>query len=159
MAIRGFFGQYRWLSNFYHVPINYEGILYPTVEHAYQAAKTLDTETREFISKIDTPGKAKQFGKALTLRSDWANVRLPIMGELLRIKFYHPSLAQRLLSTDNQELIEENYWGDVFWGVCNNKGENNLGELIMQIREDLWRHYHGQTDQANAGKTGTPPNR
>jgi len=50
-TINTFRGKYRFLSNFYYAEVNYEGIRYPTVEHAYQAAKTLSTDIRG--GKID----------------------------------------------------------------------------------------------------------
>ena len=37
--IKGFFGGYRWLSNFHVCDVMFEGDLYPSSENAYQAAK------------------------------------------------------------------------------------------------------------------------
>jgi len=67
-TINTFRGKYRFLSNFYYAEVNYEGIRYPTVEHAYQAAKTLSTDIRLKISKTDTPGAAKHLGRKGLLR-------------------------------------------------------------------------------------------
>jgi len=49
--INEFQGQYRFLSNFWFLPngIEYEGKIYKTVEHAYQAAKFTDKKIREEI--------------------------------------------------------------------------------------------------------------
>lgn len=44
--ISEFKGESRFLSNFFAVPIMYEGVEYPSVEHAFQAAKSLDPEER-----------------------------------------------------------------------------------------------------------------
>ena len=34
----------------------------------------------------------------------------------------------------NEELVEGNYWGDTFWGICNGEGTNWLGILLMAER-------------------------
>lgn len=115
--INTFKGEYRWLSNFWPVAIPYEGILYTSVENAYQAAKTLDQTDREKISLLPA-NKAKSYGKKLKIREDWDNVKLSIMRELVTIKFTtDPNLKKLLMDTHPQPLIEGNTWGDVFWGV------------------------------------------
>lgn len=134
--------EFRWphefLSNFYFWPVRYEGILYPTSEHAYQAAKTRDPNVRLRISLLPTPGASKKAGKALDLRSDWEDVKVMVMADILRLKFAPGSyMAFLLLSTGDEHLVEGNYWHDTFWGVCNGRGQNHLGKLLMQIRAEL----------------------
>lgn len=146
MKIDSFSGKYRFLSNFYRCYIEYEGITYPSVEHAYQAAKTLSKNERSRIAAMSTPGEAKRAGRQVKLRADWEQVKVAIMLELLRKKFdpdalgaYAPNetKAAALLATGDAELIEGNTWGDRFWGVCGGVGENMLGKLLMQVREEL----------------------
>lgn len=142
MTISGFNGADRYLSNFYPVAIEYEGMLYRTVEHAYQAAKTIDLEERGYIQRAATPARAKSLGSKVPLRPDWLEIRNSIMKELLKQKFAVPSLRRLLLSTQGQELIEANYWHDIYWGRCQcvnhaGRGENNLGRLLMEVREEL----------------------
>jgi len=137
-VIGQFTGEYRWLSNFWLQPVEYEGTLYPSVEHAYQAAKSFDIETRERFQDIMLkPGEAKRLGRRVNIRSDWEQVKLQVMLELLRKKFSDPGLKAKLLATAGQQLIEGNHWNDTFWGVCNGKGQNQLGRLIMQVRAEL----------------------
>lgn len=145
-AIDHFSGQYRFLSNFW--PCR-PGILlhrkfcgddncyYPTVEHAYQASKTLDSIHRDEIFRAVTAGLAKALGKRLRLRSDWDHIKIPIMSDYLRQKFRRDPLRKSLLDTKDRELIEGNHWGDEFWGVCNGKGLNHLGQLLMIVRREL----------------------
>ncbi len=137
MAIRRFTGEYRFLSNFFPCRITYEGITYPSTEHAYQAAKTLSQkERRRFVDM--TAGEAKREGRKLQMRSDWEEVKLQVMEDVLCLKFFgNKSLAAQLLATGDQELIEGNAWGDTFWGVCNGIGENHLGKLLMKVRNLL----------------------
>ena len=137
-----FRGRYRFLSNFYTSRIVLGAKEYPTVEHAYQAWKTLDPEWFERIRTAGTPGKAKRLGRQAPRRQDWESVKVEVMRMLLRIKFARGTpLAERLLATVDkgidEQLIEENTWDDTFWGVCEGIGANRLGELLMEIREDL----------------------
>jgi ribA/ribD-fused uncharacterized protein len=140
-SIASFKGKYRFLSNFYDAPTWYEGVLYPTSEHAFQAAKTLDPEERERIRKLETPGKAKRAGRALKLRDDWEDVKLRVMYEVCLAKFLREPLRSKLLDTGDAELIEGNYWHDTFWGACVcedcPEGRNELGKTLMVVRKDL----------------------
>ena len=135
--INSFSGGYSFLSNFYPCKIEYDGVTYPTSEHAFQASKTHDIDERRAIARVSGAGRAKKMGRKLKLRNDWENVRIGIMGQILRIKFSDPDLRRRLLETDSEELIEGNTWGDQFWGVCDDVGENNLGKLLMKIRGEI----------------------
>jgi ribA/ribD-fused uncharacterized protein len=118
--------------------VEFEGITYPTVEHAYQSAKTTDMNERRRIAGIKEPGEAKKAGRALKYRADWDEVKFKVMEECLRYKFtQHPELGEKLLATEDAELIEGNTWGDTIWGVSNGVGENRLGKLLMQIRQEL----------------------
>lgn len=137
MAVKEFQNQYRFLSNFYPCTIMYEGIEYPTTEHAYQAAKTLDVERRMYISQLQTPGETKRAGKNVMLRRDWDEVKLQVMYDICKLKFSKPNFIEKLKSTGNQELVEGNKWNDTFWGRCNGKGQNNLGKILMRIRKEI----------------------
>jgi N-glycosidase YbiA len=137
MAITEFQGEYRFLSNFWAAEVYYDSEFYPTVEHAYQAAKTLDKQERLAVLRCRTPGEAKRMSKTLTLRTDWQKVNLGIMEDLVRQKFSIGILRSQLRKTGDQELIEGNTWGDTFWGVCNGKGENHLGKILMKVRAEI----------------------
>jgi len=136
--IRSFFGDYRFLSNFWLVNIEYEGLTYPTVEHAYQASKTDDRQLREKIRDSKSPGAAKRLGRTIHITENWHRRRFPIMIILVRQKFLqNKSLGKALFDTKNERLIEGNNWGDEYWGVCSGRGQNNLGKILMNIREEL----------------------
>jgi len=136
--IESFTGEYYFLSNFYPSPIKCEGITYPAVEHAFQAAKTLDKSKRKEFLHIK-PGEAKRKGKRLKpLRDGWDKIRFGIMEEMLRLKFTkHESLKEKLLATGDEELVEGNDWNDRVWGKVDGVGENHLGRLLMKIRAEL----------------------
>ena len=136
-VIDSFFGDYRFLSNFWKVDVYYEGLIYPSVEHAYQAAKTLERKERLVFTQIPNCAQAKKFGRNLTLRHDWDEVKLKVMKELLDEKFSFDDLAWKLLATGDAELIEGNDWNDTYWGVCKGIGENHLGKLLMEKRAEL----------------------
>lgn len=143
-----FTGDYEFLSNFYNLPkdIEYEGQKYSSTEHAFQAAKTLSHKDRKpfTISGGINAGTAKRMGRKISLRSDWEKVKISIMRDVLRLKFAIPELRTKLLATGNHSLVEGNTWGDRIWGVCKGKGQNLLGKLLMEIREEI-RKEHGFT--------------
>lgn len=137
MAIEDFSGEMRWLSNFHPVNVMFDGKKYPSVEHAYQAAKTLEEAERTKIRNLNKASLAKSAGKKVTMRPDWEKVKLGIMEDLVRQKFKNPDLKEALLKTGDEKLIEGNWWGDTFWGVCKGKGQNHLGKILMRVRKEL----------------------
>jgi len=109
---------------------------YPSVEHAYQAAKCVWLRDAVAIRQCESAGMAKRLGKQVELRPNWPAIKLEIMADLLWQKFVlNPELRARLLATGDRELIEGNTWGDTYWGKCNQVGENHLGRLIMRLRD------------------------
>lgn len=136
-VISGFFGEYRFLSNFWDANIMILGISYKNVEAAYQASKTTDMHLRKQFSNLD-PKAAKKKGRLIPLRASWGDVlKVECMELCLRAKFNIPALRSRLISTAPLELIETNSWRDEFWGVCNGKGRNIMGKLLMGLRDEL----------------------
>lgn len=135
--INKFTGPNRWLSNFYPCQVSYEGLVYPTVEHAFQAAKTLDQSVRISIATLGDPASAKHIGRKLPLREDWEEIKIDVMRTLLRRKFSQQFFKVLLLGTKDTPLEEGNHWGDKFWGTVNGTGQNQLGKLLMEIREEL----------------------
>lgn len=134
VIIGKFDGEWDFLSNFYEHPVLFKGILYPSSEHAYQAAKAQSEELHEKIRRAKSPGMAKRLGQNVRTSSDWDNRRLPTMRAILDAKFEDPELRGKLMATGEATLIEGNDWGDTFWGVCGGKGKNHLGNLLMELR-------------------------
>lgn len=130
-------GEHGYCSNFWRAPIEVNGKVYPTTEHYFQASKTLIPEEHERIRILDTPGKAKFAGRHVTLRRGWEGIKENVMLEGLRAKFtQHTILREKLLSTGNARLHEDNPW-DKYWGYSKGKGLDRLGKLLMQVREEL----------------------
>ena len=143
VTIKTFAGAHAFLSNFWPSPINYEGIEYPTVEHAFQAAKTKDIEIRQTIAKAKTAGAAKRAGGKRGILKDfdqvyWEANKNQIMLDICRVKFSFPGLRDWLEATKDAALEEGNNWNDTYWGVSlkTGKGQNNLGLILMRIREE-----------------------
>jgi ribA/ribD-fused uncharacterized protein len=133
--IRNFWGRYAFLSNFFVEPDGTH------VEGEFQAAKAEHQTDAEWVLEAKTPKEAKQRGRSVVLRSDWEKVKIEVMLHFVRKKFRdHPSLASALKATGDAELIEGNHWGDTFWGVCKGQGQNHLGKILMQVRNELKVH-------------------
>jgi ribA/ribD-fused uncharacterized protein len=145
--IKGFFGEYRFLSNFWPARVFLDGEEYFSVENAYQAAK-YKKETRGYFKTCSAPEAKKispdNFEYNYT-EEEWSDVKLQIMYDLLVQKFdetLNPELYQKLKETGDRYLEETNWWEDIYWGVYKSEaredgvGENNLGQLIMRVREN-----------------------
>lgn len=142
--------QYRFLSNFYKVDVLYRGIVYPSCEHAYMSAKS-DEEVeidgvkynwKDFCrNPKNTPSKVKGESRFLILSDKWESIKNLVMEECLIDKFSREPLRSMLLATGTQNIQEGNWHGDIYWGVDlrvnPNIGENHLGRLLMQIRDEI----------------------
>lgn len=141
--ITKFEGRYSFLSNFYAAQTLYEGILYPTSEAAYQAAKTINSDDRLKILSACTPDDAKHLGRHIQIRPDWEEVKDDVMYEIIKNKFKNRGLADKLLKTGDELLCEGNYWHDNYWGACECPKcrllprRNQLGKTLMKVREEL----------------------
>lgn len=137
-VINGFSGAYAFLSNFYPAPVIWTisgtTIVVPTTEHAFQGMKTLDMAARVWVFQAPDPGNAKLRGRQVPLRPDWEQIKKKIMFDCVFQKFGHADLARQLIATGNATLIEENSWGDTYWGCVNGRGHNYLGQILMSVR-------------------------
>jgi ribA/ribD-fused uncharacterized protein len=132
-----FRGEYAFLSNFYPCIIEINGYKFKSSEAAYQAAKSEDPIDWARFQHYDASTSKKQGGE-LKLRPDWDEIKLDVMRQILVVKFVdNRELLMALLATRPHELVEGNWWGDRFWGVCSGQGQNQLGKLLMELRERL----------------------
>lgn len=133
--INNFRGDYFFLSNFYEAPVVYNGYTFTNNEAAFQSQKC-PSQMRSF-EKLD-PSSAKRKGRHVALRPDWEYVKIGIMRDIVELKFtQNPQLRVKLLSTENAHLEEGNNWGDKIWGTVNGVGLNHLGNILMNVREQM----------------------
>lgn len=141
---KAFTGALAFLSNFFLCTIMYDGMKFTSNEAFFQAMKTQNKTVRKQFEGI-SPAAAKKLGRTIKLRPDWESIKLQVMEHGLRKKFdpaTNIDLVIALVNTGNDELVESNYWHDNYWGSCTcskcgNKGQNNLGKLLMKIRAGL----------------------
>lgn len=126
-------------NNFSAHAVEFRGELYPTAEHAYQAAKCTDPQGKEEIRNARSPLLAKSLanGKYRPTRDpDWDGKKLAIVAEILRAKLAQHAEAREALTKSNGEEIVEDSPTDYFWGAgADGSGQNMLGKIWMQIRE------------------------
>jgi ribA/ribD-fused uncharacterized protein len=126
-------------SNFSPHPITLDEQRWATTEHYFQAQKFADPEHQAKIRAASDPGDAARLGRRLPgLRADWEQVKDEVMLTALRAKFtQHDRLGRMLLSTGSAVLIEHTK-NDVYWADGGDgSGQNRLGVLLMQLREEL----------------------
>lgn len=129
--INEFRGNYGFLSNFYIEPDGSH------VEGEYQMAKCITLSERTRFGGL-TPAQCKTLGKKVLLRPNWNDVKIDIMRDLVRQKFAdHPMLAKKLLATGESPIEHSNWHGDTIWGTHFGKGRNELGIILMEVRNEL----------------------
>lgn len=151
-GIYGFFGEFRYLSNFHLCNVQTaDGLVFSSSEAAYMAQKTIDPEIRRSFLWLP-PAEARRLGQTITLRTDWDVFRVVAMYDVVLRKFsQNQNLRVLLNATGNKYLEESNNWSDNFWGydpvsAIHGWGEkdstgNMLGKILVSVRDYL-RHPH-----------------
>lgn len=139
-CIKGFFGEYFFLSNFCQrdIPysINKKKYIFGSSEALYQALKSKDPEVIKKFTEY-SPKEAKVEGRKVQLRENWDRIKSHIMFNVLYLKFlYHKDIRKKLVETGYKYLEETNHWKDEYFGVDANseKGLNILGQELMNVR-------------------------
>ena len=116
-------GPYKCLGNSYSATILVEGITYPSVEHAFQAAKVSDRATKFQISKASL-AEVRNLLEDIWIRPNWNDVKYATLHQLVKLKFEsNKELAKVLLGTGTKLL--------------GGKTEAELGSILMKVRSEL----------------------
>lgn len=128
-------------SNLFRRPVEFEGMVFPTSEHAYQAGKARKPAVRDWILSAPTPSLAAMAAHGLYVWDvvpDWSRIKFDRMRAVLRAKFdQHEDLRELLLSTGSARLVEVGTVNNAvnrLWGEVDGKGENMLGVMLMELR-------------------------
>lgn len=138
--ITQFKDNYRWLSNFAPVRIMLDGIVYPSVEHAYQSAKSHEPAWKEYCSRKGvTAVDVKRASRKVKLVDNWQDVKVEVMEKCIGQKFAQSPYKEKLMATGQIHIQEGNTWKDCYWGVdlVSGRGLNMLGKMIMKVRGEL----------------------
>lgn len=139
IPILGFNDEYSFLSNMHPFPglVRIDGILFGSSENYYQSMKTDDIDLKKLLASM-SPKMSKITGRSFPAKADWNSIKMKVMLDITRVKFtFFPELKAKLIATGDSYLEETNTWGDTFWGVCNGQGHNFLGEILMQVRDEI----------------------
>jgi len=135
---------YGAFSNLYRREIVFEGVTYATSEHAYQAGKARKDAVREWLLAAPTPSLLAMAAHGLyvwDIQPGWSKTKFDRMKRVLQAKFtQHADLAKLLLSTGNARLVEAATVDNLVnrtWGEVDGVGKNMLGQLLMEVREEL----------------------
>lgn len=134
-----FRNEYYFLSNMYDkgdpivMTINRVPHTFTCVEAAFQAHK--DPDRADEFEGINGYA-AKKLGRQVNLREDWEEIKDEVMLKCLRIKFSSAYMQKRLIAVD-EPIVEDNTWGDVYWGRCNGVGQNKLGQLLERVKREI----------------------
>lgn len=129
--------KYGCFSNFSNHGFILDELYWQTSEHYFQAQKFIGTEYLEKIRLLSTPRSAANLGRdrSLPLRKDWAQVKDDIMRKAVLAKFStHIDIRELLLSTGDEEIVE-NSPVDYYWGCgADGTGKNMLGIILIEVR-------------------------
>jgi hypothetical protein len=142
---------YGVFSNLHRTPVIFEGREFPTAEHAYQAGKARKEAVREWILSAPTPALVAMAAHGLytwDIVPSWSQIKFDRMRNVLRAKFsQHEDLRALLIATGQARLVEAGTTNNAvnrLWGEVHGKGQNMLGVLLMEVREEL---RQGETDR------------
>jgi hypothetical protein len=146
---------YGAFSNLYRRTVVFEGVEYMTSEHAYQAGKARKEEVKQWLMAAPSPALLAMAAHGLyvwDVHPDWSKTKFERMKKILMCKFtQHQDLQALLLSTGNMRLVEVATIDNAvnrLWGEVNGKGQNKLGELLMEVRKDIRQKLDGQKTKA-----------
>lgn len=148
----------RDLSNFSEFDVEYDGVVYKTVEHAFQTLKSLcmkgpEEKIQEYIEKVksaETAVDAKSAGGKTAMKKEgvsldiecWENKKDDIMDKLIRSKVERHEDIRKILETVKEQGFYLVHFSrmDMIWGAHVDaetgevkKGENRLGKLYMSL--------------------------
>lgn len=165
-----FVGDHEWLHNGSAAAIRMGGLIFPTVHHAYLAAKTSDHRIKVQVAAVPYGGQLSSLGTRIVQQPGF--MQPETMMDILKIKFgltiqdlnilTQMKLAKKLIGTGGQTLEFGNHTCDLYWGKCHCSrhtidnalepvrctGENMLGKLLMRARDE-WRSYIEETNEIN----------
>ena len=143
--------NYDFLRNDYEKQFVFEGTLYPTAEHAYQASKVDSPDFIEsdkekaYISSLSVK-EARNYAKALDIDVyNWDTRKYFVMKSVLTAKFSDPELQKKLIELSGPIVMHSDR--DSFWGYNPDTecGDNNLGVILTEIHDELLFNIDKQT--------------
>ena len=131
-----FRGRYYFLSNFYPCTIVIDGFEYQSAEAAFQGQK--NSQYAHMFTGSVTPFGAKRLGKRVPIDvGEWNARRLEVMKRVVWAKFAQNPKLRKLLIAVTEPIVEDNTWGDTYWGRCKGVGSNHLGQILQEVRNSL----------------------
>ena len=129
----------QYLSAFSAHAIEYKGIVYSTVEHAYHcqryADESIQKEIRDARSAYKAWGTSQKYKDKE--RANWKDQKAVVMEELCRAKLsQHEDVKQALIESREDVIVKD--YPDAFWGIgMDGEGRNEMCKIWMKLRAEL----------------------
>jgi ribA/ribD-fused uncharacterized protein len=126
--------------------IELDGVVYPTMEHAYQCSRYTDESIKDEIRQARSPVKAwetsSKYKHLQIAEFKDKDYKLEVMKGLMRMKAdQHEEIRKTLLDSGDKKIIKHITTyppGDGFWDDGEDgTGLNHIGRMWMEIREEL----------------------
>jgi ribA/ribD-fused uncharacterized protein len=132
--------DYYFMSNMYPCKIKWKDNIYKSAETIFQLSKCKYAEDIPMFKNLNG-FESKKLGRKIKMRNDWNDIKVLTMRKIVKDKFLqNPKLLDKLKRI-KEPIIEENTWGDRFWGVSNGMGLNVLGKILTEVK-DYEREYN-----------------
>ncbi len=137
---------YIYFSPYTAHAIEVGGVVYPTVEYAYQCQRYTDPKIIDEIKAARSPVKAweasTKYKHLQVSEFKDENYKLEVMKKLMWLKAdQHEEIRQALLESGDLQIVKHITTyppGDGFWDDGEDgKGLNHMGRMWMEIREEL----------------------
>jgi len=135
---------YGAFSNLFKCEITFEDEVFKTAEHAYQAGKARKPEVRQWLMAAPSPSLLAMAAHGLyvwDITPEWSKIKFDRMKRILVAKYsQHDDLRALLLGTGTARLVESATVDNAvnrLWGEVNGVGQNKLGVLLMEVRDQL----------------------
>lgn len=126
--------------------IEFDGVVYPTLEHAYQASRYNELHIKSEIRHTRSPLLAWEISQKYKYlqKEEFKNPdhKISVMKYLMELKVaQHKDVRQALIDSGNKSIVKHIFTyppGDGFWddGI-DGKGENHIGKIWEEIRNSL----------------------
>ncbi|WP_232305515.1 NADAR family protein [Gilvimarinus polysaccharolyticus] len=121
-------------------PFELEDVTWPTAEHYWLAMRFVQEADREAVRLAPSLVQARKLagGWFKKKRPGWKAEQPVLMSRALYTQcLTYPDMAQTLLDTGEQLLLENSQF-DYYWGCGRDRrGENHYGQVLMNIRARL----------------------
>ena len=129
----------QYLSTFSSHAVEYKGVLYSTVEHAYHCQRYSDPKIQDEIRSALSAYKAWEVSQKYKSQQieNFDEQKASVMEDICRSKLAQHTDVETALRVSADSVIIKDF-PDSFWGIgMDGSGKNTMGLIWMKLRGEL----------------------